>query len=58
MIPKEKAKSMIETFVGFGLTADQAKKCAIYAIDEVICSTDWPYSMFYEEVKQEIEAYE
>ena len=58
MIPKDKAKSIIEQFLSFGLTAEQAKKCALVAIDEIICSTDWPYTLFYEDVKQEIQAHE
>lgn len=58
MIPKEKAKSMIEMFLTFGLTTEQAKNCAIVAINEIICSTDWPYTLFYEDVKQEIQAHE
>lgn len=58
MIPQDKAKSIIQTFMEHGLTLEQAKKCAIFTVDEIIGCTDWPYNLFYEDVKLEIEAHE
>lgn len=58
MIPQDKAKSLIDLFMEHGLSIEQAKKCAIITVDEIIGCTDWPYSLFYEDVKQEIQAHE
>jgi hypothetical protein len=55
MIPEEKAKWILNSLKEHGLTHEQAKKCAIIAVDEIIGCTDWPYTLFYEDVKQEIE---
>lgn len=56
MIPQDKATSLIESFMEHGLTLEQAKKCATITLNEIISCTDWPYTLFYEDVKNEIEA--
>jgi hypothetical protein len=68
MTPKEKAKELIDKMYAtqgpeYGITEDEAKQCAIIAVDEILDSIDWDYyegskqteHMYWKEVKQEIE---
>ena len=59
--PKEKAKELVDKmFYDTFITSDEAKICAIIAVDEII-STLTPYMEdddarnYYEQVKQEIQ---
>ena len=61
MIPKEKAKELINKFLSTGMMIKQAKKCALIAVDELIIEENiynngrfYP-SRYWKLVKQEIE---
>ena len=60
MTPKEKAIELVEsmTFKCYECGGeDNAKKCAIIAVDEIISVTadDWSHSAYWQEVKTELE---
>ena len=61
MTPKEKAKDLYKIFyIDMGLSENDAKQCALIAVDEIIKSYKtknliYPKEIiYYEEVKQEI----
>jgi predicted proteasome-type protease len=66
MTPKEKAKELIDKFwYSLSITLEQAKQCALIAVDEIISSN--PHSNplntnvestmnYWQQVKQEIQA--
>ena len=62
--PKEKAEELVNKIIGDTSTIyDDAKKCAIIAVDEIIIAIDWhefePPNKeieYWQEVKQEIQS--
>jgi hypothetical protein len=72
MIPKEKAKELANKFLRtykvslyppFNKASDEAKECALIAVDEILDAIDWDYyegsaqtqQNYWKEVKKEIE---
>ena len=60
MSPKEKAKELIDKMYAnqgpeYGITEDEAKQCALVAVDEVLNVIDNFEMIYWESVKQEIE---
>jgi hypothetical protein len=65
MKPKEKAEDLVSKFISHTLIfdegagwledKDEAKQCALIAVDELIEHTDWTEVNYWQEVKQEIE---
>ena len=60
MTPHEKAKELIDKMYAtqgpeYGITEDEAKQCALVAVDEVLNVIDNFEMIYWEEVKQEIE---
>ena len=59
MTPKQKARELVGKFYDFmylKLDYEQAKQCALIAVDEVLANTtkDGFYNQYWMEVKQEI----
>jgi hypothetical protein len=60
MTPKDKAKELIDKMYAtqgpeYGITEDEAKQCALVAVDEVLNVIDNFEMIYWESVKQEIE---
>ena len=58
MTPKEKAAELIVNYQlkCKSLNYDEAKQCALIAVDEIINAVDeWTEDYYWQEVKQEIE---
>jgi len=55
MTPKEKAKELVNDFIGKLITFEGQKKCALVLVNEIIAAAP-PYdTKHWEEVKAEIE---
>ena len=56
MTPKEKAKDLYKQFLDIGLiVGNEAKQCALIAVDEILKEVVLS-TMYWQEVKQEIQA--
>jgi glutathione synthase/RimK-type ligase-like ATP-grasp enzyme len=64
MIPKQKAKELIETYLNMNdgliqefipIPIEGARQCALIAVDEVLKECSWEQTGFWMSVKQEIE---
>ena len=62
MTPKEKADQLVNvyynsimSFLTNNMKLENAKKCALIAVDEIAKETDWREYDYWQEVKQEIE---
>jgi hypothetical protein len=55
MTPEEKAISLLNTLISEGTDRKTAKKAAIIALTEVLTCVEWPYTLYYQEVKGELE---
>jgi len=54
MTPKEKAEELIDKMCDYKLEHEDAKRCALIAVDEIMKAHSFD-KMYWEEVKQEIE---
>lgn len=54
MTPEEKAVSLVNALISEGSDRKTAKKAAMLALTEVLTCVEWPYSLYYQEVKDEL----
>jgi len=58
MTPKEKAKELYDKMYDYSLFEEEAKRCALIAVDEILSlyKANWNIeNTYWQEVKQEIE---
>lgn len=58
MTPKEKAENLVQRFIYRRtdyVEVDDAKQCALIAVDEILKAVEGKYDEYWKEVKQEVE---